>query len=169
MHTDYLIKNNNMTHPCWTYGGKIVNEISDMPEGTYGFIYQVTHKPSSLKYIGKKVLYFERNKRLGKRALQALREERKSKGIGGRVPLKQKIITESDWKDYYGSHEIIKKLIANHPVEQFERRILQYVFNKKQLTYFECKHLFINEVLDTRNNYINDNILGKFFRKDFDL
>ena len=158
-----------MTHPCWTYGGKIVNEISDMPEGTYGFIYEVTHKPSSLKYIGKKVLYFERNKRLGKRALQALREERKSKGIGGRVPLKQKIITESDWKDYYGSHETIKKLIANHPVEQFERRILQYVSNKKQLTYFECKHLFINEVLDTRNNYINDNILGKFYSKDFNL
>jgi len=85
-----------MTHPCWTYHSKIVNEISDMPEDTYGFIYEVTHKPSGLKYIGKKVLYFERNKRLGKRALQALREERKSKGIGGRVPLKQKVITESD-------------------------------------------------------------------------
>ena len=27
------------------------------------------------------------------RALEALREERKAKGIGGRVPLKQKVIT----------------------------------------------------------------------------
>ena len=53
--------------------------------------------------------------------------------------------------------------------EAFTKKILQYVSNKKQLTYFECKHLFINEVLDSRNNYINDNILGKFYRKDFDL
>ena len=50
----------------------------------------------------------------------------------------------------------------------FQRRILHYVQNKKQLTYFECKYLFINEVLENRSNYINDNILGKFYRKDFD-
>ena len=158
-----------MTNSIWLYKNLPITSIQSMPEGTYGFIYEVTHIPTGKKYLGKKVLYFERNKRLGKRALAALREERKAKGIGGRVPLKQKVITESDWKDYYGSHETIKKLIANHPVEQFERRILQYVSNKKQLTYFECKHLFINEVLDTRNNYINDNILGKFYSKDFNL
>ncbi len=158
-----------MTNSIWLYKNLPITSIQSMPEGTYGFIYEVTHIPTGKKYLGKKVLYFERNKRLGKRALAALREERKAKGIGGRVPLKQKVITESYWKDYYGSHETIKKLIANHPVEQFERRILQYVSNKKQLTYFECKHLFINEVLDTRNNYINDNILGKFYSKDFNL
>ena len=27
------------TIPGWTYKGKTVTEISDMPEGTYGFIY----------------------------------------------------------------------------------------------------------------------------------
>ena len=157
------------TTATWTYQGRVITSIKDMPEGTYGFIYEVVYKPTDVRYIGKKVLFFERNKRLGKKALEALREERAKKGLRGRVPIKQKVITESDWQDYYGSHETIKKLIANHPVEQFERRILQYVSNKKQLTYFECKHLFINEVLDTRNNYINDNILGKFYSKDFHL
>ena len=40
--------------------------------------------------------------------------------------------------------------------------------SKKELTYFECKYLFINEVLEGRSHqYINDNILGKFYRKDF--
>ena len=29
------------------------------------------------------------------------------------------------------------------------------------------KYLFINEVLEAHNNYINDNILGKFYKKDF--
>ena len=58
-------------------------------------------------------LYFERNKRLGKRALEALREERSKKGIKGRVPIKQKVVTESDWKDYYGSHPKIKELLKD--------------------------------------------------------
>jgi len=130
----------------------------------------VTHKPTGQKYIGKKVLFFERNKRLGKRALEALREERKAKGIGGRVPLKQKVITESDWKEYYGSHPTIKKLVdeSKDLREDFVKKILDLVPNKKLLTYYECKHLFINDVLETYSHqYINDNILGKFYRKDF--
>ena len=157
------------TLPTWTYQGRLITEISDMPEGTYGFIYQVNHIPTGLKYIGKKVLYFERNKKLGKRELEALKLERKEKGIGGRVPLKKKVITESDWKDYYGSHERIKKLVKESNPRDWERKILQFVGNKKLLTYYECKYLFINEALDTRNNYINDNILGKFYTKDFNL
>ena len=159
------------TLPTWTFQGRLITDISDMPEGTYGFIYETIHKPSGLKYIGKKVLYFERNKRLGKKALEALREERKAKGIGGRVPLKQKVITESDWKDYYGSHKDILKLVKESKDlrADFQKKILAFVPNKKLLTYFECKYLFINEVLENRDNYINDNVLGKFYRKDFDL
>ena len=153
--------------PQWTYNGQIITEIDDMPEGTYGFIYKVIHTPSQKKYIGKKVLYFERNKRLGKRALEALREERAKKGIKGRVPLKQKVITESDWKDYYGSHLEIKRLLEKDGPMAFQKQILSYVKSKKELTYYECKELFINEVLERDNQYINDNILGKFFRKDF--
>ena len=157
------------TVPGWTDNGRLITEISDMPTGTYGFIYETIHKPTGKKYIGKKVLYFERNKRLGKRALEALKEERKAKGIGGRTPLKQKVITESDWKEYYGSHKEILKLVKEGSPLDFERRILCYVPNKKLLTYFECKYLFINEVLENRDNYINDNVLGKFYRKDFNL
>ena len=158
-----------VTIPGWTYNGRLITEVQDMPEGTYGFIYETTHKPSGKKYLGKKVLYFERNKKLGKRALEALREERKSKGIGGRVPLKQKIVTESDWKTYYGSHKEILELVKSDGPMNFDRKILCYVPNKKLLTYYECKYLFINEVLENRDNYINDNVLGKFYRKDFDL
>jgi hypothetical protein len=159
-----------MTNPTWTYQGRYFNDISDFPEDTYGFIYEVFHKPSGLKYLGKKVLRFERNKKLGKRALQALKEERKAKGIGGRTPLKQKIITESDWKDYYGSHPKIIKLVKESVDlrADFEKKILDFVPTKKLLTYYECKHLFINDVLETYSHqYINDNILGKFYRKDF--
>ena len=156
-----------MTDPQWIHKGLSVYSIDNMPENTYGFIYEVTHIPTGKKYLGKKVLYFERNKRLGKRELEALREERKAKGIGGRLPLKKKVIAESDWKNYYGSQKEILELVKEGNERDFKREILQYVPDKKQLTYYECKYLFINEVLETRNNYINDNILGKFYRKDF--
>ena len=151
----------------WLYKKQKIDSIDEMPKGTYGFIYEVTHTKSKRKYIGKKVLYFERNKRLGKRALAALKEERAKKGMKGRTPLKQKVITESDWKTYYGSHKDILKLIKEGKQGEFTKEILHYVPNKKQLTYFECKYLFINEVLE-HNDYINDNILAKFYRKDFD-
>ena len=136
---------NMPTRPSWTYQGRLITDISDMPEGTYGFIYEVRHKPSDTRYIGKKVLFFERNKRLGKRALQALKEERAKNGLKGRVPLKQKIRTESDWKDYFGSQKEIVALSKNDTAgENWEKRILEFVPNKKLLTYYETKHLFIN-------------------------
>ena len=152
----------------WLYKGEEVNSIDQMPENTFGFIYEVVHKPSGRKYLGKKVLYFERNKRLSQKAINQLREERKAKGIGGRVPLKQKIVSESDWMKYYGSHAEIKQLIKEGKQDEFDREILQYVPSKKLLTYYECKYLFINEVLENEN-YINDNVLAKFYRKDFIL
>lgn len=156
-----------MKHTTWLYDNNPIVNIEGMPEGTYGFIYEVTHIPTGKKYIGKKVLFFERNKKLGKRALEALKEERKAKGIGGRTPLKQKIVSESDWKNYYGSQKEILELVKEGNQEEFKREILQFVPNKKLLTYYENKLLFSLEVIEGDNGYINDNIEGRYFRKDF--
>ena len=46
----------------WTYEGKEIVDISQFPENTFGFIYEVTHIPTGKKYIGKKQLFF--NKKL---------------------------------------------------------------------------------------------------------
>ena len=51
--------------------------------------------------------------------------------------------------------------------EEFTREIIHFVPNKKLLTYFECKYQFIYGVLENEE-WINNNILGKFFTKDFD-
>ena len=151
----------------WLYKNEVIDSIDKMPENTYGFIYQVTHLPTNRKYIGKKVLYFERNVKLGKRELQALKEERKDKGIGGRTPAKKKVIKESDWMTYYGSQAEIKELVNKGKESDFSREILKFVDNKKHLTYYECKYLFIYEVLENNEEYINDNILAKFYSRDF--
>jgi len=151
----------------WFYENNEIKSVEDMPENTYGFIYLVTHIPTGQKYIGKKVLYFERNVKIGKREYEVLKQERKEQGIGGRPSAKKKVTKESDWKTYYGSQKEIVNLVKEGKELDFKREILKFVTNKKLLTYFECKYLFIYEVLEEENNYINDNILGKFYRKDF--
>ena len=160
---------NMPTTATWMYRERVITSIKDMPQGTYGFVYEVWHKPTDIKYIGKKVLYFERNKKLGKKALEILKEERAEQGLRGRVPLKQKIIIESDWKDYYGSQkEIIALSKKDNAGENWQKKILEFAPNKKLLTYYETKYLFNSEVLENSyNTYINDNILGKFFTRDF--
>ena len=160
---------NMPTTATWTYQGRVITSIEDMPKETYGFIYEVIYKPTDIRYIGKKVLYFNRNKKLGKKALEILKEERAKQGLRGRVPLKQKVITESDWKDYYGSQkEIVALSKADNAGENWEKRILKFVSNKKLLTYYETKYLFLNDVLENKYSaHINDNILGKFFTRDF--
>ena len=139
----------------WLYKNKEINEISDLPLNTFGFIYQTTHILTGKKYIGKKSLMYNLKKKLGKKE-KALWEGK------GRPPMYKRVLKESDWKTYYGSHSFIKE--ANE--EDLKREILEIAYHKKELTYLECKYQFTLGVLESRS-YLNDNILGKFFDKDF--
>jgi hypothetical protein len=144
----------------WLYNEKVIEKIEDMPQGTFGFIYITTHKPSGVSYIGKKSLYHNVKRKLTKKELA----EQTGRG---RKPTTQVVQKESDWKTYYGSTKQIVELIKGGKQEDFTREILQFVFNKKLLTYHECKYLFSYGVLEHPQKYFNDNILGKFFTKDF--
>ena len=139
----------------WLYKNKEINEISDLPKDAFGFIYQTTHLPTNKKYIGKKSLMYNLKKKLGKK--EKLLWEGK-----GRPPVYKRVLKESDWKTYYGSHSFIKE--ANK--EDLKREILEIAYHKKELTYLECKYQFVLGVLESKS-YLNDNILGKFFDKDF--
>jgi len=134
----------------WLYQNKEVSSVFHMPEDTFGFIYEITHLPTGRKYIGKKVLQFNRN-------LPPLKGQKK----------KRKVVKESDWKDYYGSHPEFKQIIKEGRKEEFHREILIFVSSKKLLTYYECKYLFEKGVIEPDSIYINDNVLAKFYRKDF--
>jgi len=146
----------------WYYKGEEITSIEDLPPQTFGFVYRVIHKPSGKIYIGKKVLQFTRKAKLTKKDLAIYEGEK------GRRPTYKQVISESDWKTYYGSHKEIMALIKEGKQSDFRREILTCVPNKKLLTYEETKALFIYEVLQKPNEYFNDNILGKFFRKDFE-
>jgi hypothetical protein len=144
----------------WLYQNKEVLSLEDLPQDTYGFIYIVTHLPSGKSYIGKKSLFHNVKKKLTKKQLA----EQTGRG---RKPTTEVIQKESDWKTYYGSAKPILDLIKEDKQEEFTREILQLVPNKKLLTYYECKFLFMLGVIEQQDGYFNDNILGKFFRKDF--
>jgi hypothetical protein len=144
----------------WLYQNKEVLSLEDLPQNTYGFIYISIHQPTGKSYIGKKSLFHNVKKKLTKKQLV----EQTGRG---RKPTTEVVQKESDWKTYYGSAKPILDLIKEGKQEEFTREILQLVTNKKLLTYYECKYLFMLGVIEKQDGYFNDNILGKFFRKDF--
>jgi hypothetical protein len=144
----------------WLHKEKVISSIEEMPQGTFGFIYITTHKPSGMSYIGKKSLYHNVKRKLTKKELA----EQTGRG---RRPTTQVVQKESDWKTYYGSTKQIVELIKDGKQEDFTREIIQFVSSKKLLTYYECKYLFKYGVLEHPLEYFNDSILGKFYTSDF--
>ena len=144
----------------WLYQNKEIHSLEDLPQNTYGFIYISIHQPTGKSYIGKKSLFHNVRKKLTKKQLV----EQTGRG---RKPTTEIVQKESDWKTYYGSAKPILDLLKEGKQEEFTREILQLVTNKKLLTYYECKYLFMLGVIEQPDGYFNDNILGKFFRKDF--
>lgn len=140
-----------MNYPDWV-------DLSGLPpkvDGYYGFVYEITMS-NGRKYIGKKKLTSERKVKLGKKELASLTDRRKSKF--------KIVIKESDWKTYIGSNHQLKEDITNGAII-LERKILKLCKTSKELTYMEAKYMFEKDVL-IKDEYYNDNILGKFFRKD---
>jgi hypothetical protein len=150
----------------WLYKEKTIHSIEDFDEPKpFGFIYIVHHVPSGKKYLGKKVLFFERNVKLGKKELILLKEERKQNKVQGRIPTKKHVTSESDWLTYYGSSSQIKTLVKNKPKEEFIKEIIHLCYSKKSLSYWETKMLFERDVLHS-DIWLNDNISGKYFSED---
>ena len=136
--------------------------ISDFPDNTYGFVYRITHKPTNKTYIGRKILQNTTKVKLGKKELKEL------EGIVGRRPVYKMAVKESNWKTYWGSNKYMKELYKTEPKENFDRQIIICAPTKKLLTYYELKYQVLYEVLEKPDEFFNDNILGKFFTKDFD-
>lgn len=126
-----------MQHNPWYYRGEIFDE--KMLDRFEAFVYCVTC-PDGRKYIGKKAFFSMRKKPGAKRRSKS----------------------QSDWKTYYGSSKEIKELVKTSDLSAFKREILHLCITKGESTYFETKEQFKNNVLED-DNFINDNILGKFF------
>ena len=146
----------------WLYNNKVIETLDDFPPNIYGFIYITTHIPSGVSYIGKKVLYHNIKRKLTQKELAAHTGP-------GRKPTHQTIQKESDWKTYYGSAKPILGMLKEGKQQEFKREILELVYSKKLLTYYECKYLFKYGVLENPEGWYNDSILGKFYTSDFNI
>jgi len=147
----------------WIYIKKEMETISDFPDNTHGFVYRIVHKPTGKMYIGRKILQNTTKVKLGKKELKELA------GVVGRKPAYKLAVKESNWKTYWGSNKFLKELYETESKENFEREILICAPTKKLLTYYELKYQILYEVLEKPEEFFNDNILGKFFTRDFDV
>jgi len=150
----------------WLWEGNDVTE-DVIPEDAVGFVYLIEHIPTGKYYIGKKSLESVRNVKIGVRELARIKEERKLKGIRGSLPKKKKVRKSSDWQKYYSSNDWIKEQITEGKEDEFKRKVLQFCYSKKSLSYYEVHWMFKYDVLSD-DNCLNGNILGKFYRKDLD-
>ena len=123
----------------WTYKKKIVEEI---PEEFIGFVYLITNKISGRKYIGKKLAKFSKT---------SYKTITLKNGKKKRKKIKTKI--DSDWRDYYGSSDLLNKDIKELGKENFTREILFYCKTKAECSYVEAREQFSRKVLESTDYY----------------
>ena len=111
----------------WTYNG---SEYNETPEDYQGFVYIITELDSGKKYLGKK--NFWRPKVLPKNS-------KRSRRMRTRV--------ESDWKGYYGSSKELQVLVEQRGGDNYKREIIRLCRTKGEMSYYEAKAQFDNDVL----------------------
>jgi hypothetical protein len=115
----------------WLFNDEVF--LDEMISENYGFVYLITNLTNNKKYIGKKFFYSS-----------------KTKQVKGK---KKKIKVSSDWKNYYGSNEELKKDVSVHGENNFKREILYLCKSKGECGYLEAKEQFIRGVLEFEEFY----------------
>lgn len=115
----------------WIFNQNIFTE--ELIGENYGFVYVITNLKNNKKYIGKKLFYSS-----------------KTKQVKGK---KKRIKVSSDWKDYYGSNEELKKDVMSLGKNNFKREILYLCKTKGECSYLEAKEQFVNGVLEFEDYY----------------
>ena len=112
----------------------VLEESADLP---YGFIYKITNLTNDKKYIGKK-------------QCQSIRKRPPLKGKKNKRHEK----IETDWKTYTSSSNELNKDLEELGKDKFKFEILRWCDSKWELSYYEAKLQFEEEVL-TRDDYYN--------------
>ena len=111
----------------WTYNGK---EYDQTPDDYQGFVYLITELDTGKKYIGKK--NFWRPKVLPKNS-------KRSRNVRTRAP--------SDWRTYFGSSTDLQTLKEEKGPDNYKREIIRLCRTKGEMSYYEAKAQFDNDVL----------------------
>lgn len=131
----------------WTYRKKIVEEI---PEQYIGFVYLITNTITGRKYIGKKLAKFSKTTY---KTVTLKNGTKKKKKVRSKV--------DSDWREYWSSSEDLKKDVQQLGDFNFTREILKFCTTKTELSYYEAKYQFQNDVLLNEGLWYNGWIFVK--------
>ena len=134
----------------------VFDSINAFPDNAYGFVYIISFEDGSF-YIGKKNLFSYKKRNFGKKEIAALTDKRLKKY--------ETVKKESNWRVYNSSNSFVKYKIDKGYA--YEKNILGIAFSKKHLTYLEAESLFYFKALENKD-CLNDNILGKFFKSDYE-
>lgn len=129
----------------WLFNNKEI-EDDEIPQDAIGFLYKITHTPSSKFYYGRKML-----KRV---------KVRQAKG----KKIREKV--DSDWKEYWSSSPELTQFIQQEGTENFKREILMFVTTKACLVLGEEYILHVTGALFDSMCF-NSNIRAKIYRKWF--
>lgn len=135
----------------WTYQN---NQSFEMPDNALGYIYCITNKLDNKIYIGRKLLVSNRKKTLTKK--EKLLPENKRKKF-------KREIKETDWKNYWGSSDELKRDIEQHGQENFSREILMFCSTLTDISFYETYFQIKYDVLFC-NSYNRHIANTKFFK-----
>jgi hypothetical protein len=120
--------------------------VESLPEDCVGFVYLITNTVSGRKYIGKKLAKFSKTT---VRTVKLKNGNKKKKKIRSKI--------DSDWQEYYGSNDELKKDIQALGADKFTRQILYYCRSKAECSYIEAREQFRHQVLES-DDYYNGHI-----------
>ena len=125
----------------WYHSGQ---EVTELPEDVVGFVYLITNTTNGKMYVGKKLAKF---------AKTTYRVLKLKNGTKKRKKIKTKI--DSDWQDYFGSSDELNKDVILLGQDSFKREILRYCKSKSEMSYYEAKYQFDNDVLLNEDKWYN--------------
>lgn len=129
----------------WLYENK--EFVSDDNIEKYaGFVYCITNIITGKRYIGKKLFKNTRRIKVKNKA------RRKT------------TVKESDWKDYWGSNNLLQEDVKILGESNFKREILRLCYTKGECNYWEAKYQMQYGVLESEEWY-NDHIWVRVHRK----
>lgn len=121
----------------WTYDGKPVNSIEDMPPNVLGFIYRIDVPSTGRYYYGRKTVSSKKKRKLT--AKEKLLPENKKKTFIYEVK------ETSGWKTYCGSNSTLKAEVKEG--QEVNKTIIKYCFTKAQMTYEETSAIICSGAL----------------------
>ncbi len=123
------------------------NPVEELPDDCVGFVYLITNKATSRKYVGKKLSKFSKT---------TYKTIKQKNGTKKKKKIRSKI--DSDWQEYYGSSIELNKDVESLGKDNFTREILFFCKSKAECSYIEAREQFARKVLES-TEYYNNNIM----------